>query len=202
MYGAPLGAGISPFVRPIFERPSAYLFAKLSGPAASSQGLCGPGSAAPVSGVPGPVACRLFPVLWPGRLQRVAVTHADSPSPEAEPGSRRVQTLSGEGCEAPVQHPSRLLFAAVESMSLKILSELLPTAWRSQSRDHPCRRARPLRRHPEAELVLVARPEVLSQVKHWQRVHLVEASEVVTMDDPVEVACARSDSSMRVAIAR
>ena len=58
-----------------------------------------------------------------------------------------------------------------------------------------------LRRHPEAELVLVGTPEVLSQVKHWQRVHLVEASEVVTMDDPVEVALRKKrDSSMRVAI--
>jgi glycerol-3-phosphate acyltransferase PlsX len=54
---------------------------------------------------------------------------------------------------------------------------------------------------PEAELVLVGQPAALVPARQWQRVHLVEASEVVSMDDPVEVALRRKrDSSLRVAI--
>jgi len=57
--------------------------------------------------------------------------------------------------------------------------------------------------NPEAHLVLVGLPEVLAQAKDWPRVTLVNASEVVTMDDPVEVALRRKkDSSMRVAISQ
>lgn len=55
--------------------------------------------------------------------------------------------------------------------------------------------------HPEAELVLVGQPEALREAAGWARCHVVPASEVVAMDDPVEVALRRKrDSSMRVAI--
>lgn len=57
--------------------------------------------------------------------------------------------------------------------------------------------------HPTAELVLVGLPEALSPAQAWPRVKIVHASEVVTMDDPVEVALRRKkDSSMRVAISQ
>ncbi|AWI53277.1 phosphate acyltransferase PlsX [Aquabacterium olei] len=60
-----------------------------------------------------------------------------------------------------------------------------------------------LARHPDAELVLVGLPEAIRPAAHWPRVTLVNASEVVTMDDPVEVALRRKkDSSMRVAISQ
>jgi glycerol-3-phosphate acyltransferase PlsX len=61
--------------------------------------------------------------------------------------------------------------------------------------------------HTEASLVLVGQPEELAQHPHFarlkahQRCHVVGASEVVTMDDPVEIALRRKkDSSMRVAV--
>lgn len=58
-----------------------------------------------------------------------------------------------------------------------------------------------LSKHPDAELVLVGLPEALAPAKDWARVTLVNASEVVSMDDPVEVALRKKkDSSMRVAI--
>jgi len=61
-----------------------------------------------------------------------------------------------------------------------------------------CRRF--LQNHPEARLLLVGRPDALSGLTD-PRVRIVEASEVVEMDDPVEVALRRKkDSSMRVAI--
>jgi glycerol-3-phosphate acyltransferase PlsX len=54
--------------------------------------------------------------------------------------------------------------------------------------------------HPDAELLLVGLPETLASMKH-PRARVVPASEVVSMDDPVEVALRRKkDSSMRVAI--
>jgi glycerol-3-phosphate acyltransferase PlsX len=57
--------------------------------------------------------------------------------------------------------------------------------------------------HPDAELILVGRADVLAHAKHWQRTQWVVASEVVEMDDHVEVALRRKkDSSMRVAIAQ
>jgi glycerol-3-phosphate acyltransferase PlsX len=60
-----------------------------------------------------------------------------------------------------------------------------------------------LARHPDAELVLVGLPEAIQPAANWPRVTLVNASEVVTMDDPVEVALRRKkDSSMRVAISQ
>ncbi|MED5619514.1 phosphate acyltransferase PlsX [Ideonella sp. BN130291] len=60
-----------------------------------------------------------------------------------------------------------------------------------------------LRAHPQAELVLVGTPEALAPARGWARCSLVPASEVVTMDDPVEVALRRKkDSSMRVAISQ
>ncbi|MDL2338534.1 MAG: phosphate acyltransferase PlsX [Pseudomonadota bacterium] len=58
-----------------------------------------------------------------------------------------------------------------------------------------------LARHPQAELILVGRPEVLKRVGTWARCHLVEATDVVEMHDPIEVALRRKkQSSMRLAI--
>lgn len=58
-----------------------------------------------------------------------------------------------------------------------------------------------LDKHPGAELLLVGKPEALTAAAAWPRCRVVSASEVVTMDDPVEVALRRKrDSSMRVAI--
>ena len=60
-----------------------------------------------------------------------------------------------------------------------------------------------LDKHPEAELLLVGLPEALASAKDWPRATIVPATEVVTMDDPVEVALRRKkDSSMRVAISQ
>ena len=57
-----------------------------------------------------------------------------------------------------------------------------------------------LEKHPEARLLLVGQPEALAGFRH-ERVEIVAATEVVGMDDPVEVALRRKkDSSMRVAI--
>ena len=57
-----------------------------------------------------------------------------------------------------------------------------------------------LDQHPEAALLLVGRPDALSGLVH-PRARVVGATEVVTMDDPVEVAMRKKkDSSMRVAI--
>ncbi|MCV2349720.1 phosphate acyltransferase PlsX [Paucibacter sp. Y2R2-4] len=58
-----------------------------------------------------------------------------------------------------------------------------------------------LERHPNAELLLVGLPDALAEAAAWPRCRIVPASEVVLMDDPVEVALRRKkDSSMRVAI--
>ena len=57
-----------------------------------------------------------------------------------------------------------------------------------------------LEHRPEAELILVGQPAALAGFSH-ARARVVPASEVVTMDDAVEVALRRKkDSSMRVAI--
>ena len=57
--------------------------------------------------------------------------------------------------------------------------------------------------HPQAELLLVGTAAALAEARAWPRCRLVEASEVVAMDDPVEVALRRKkDSSMRVAISQ
>ncbi|WP_119014305.1 phosphate acyltransferase PlsX [Simplicispira metamorpha] len=61
-----------------------------------------------------------------------------------------------------------------------------------------CRRF--LDEHADARLLLVGLPEALQGFAH-ERATLVHASEVVTMEDPVEIALRRKkDSSMRVAI--
>jgi glycerol-3-phosphate acyltransferase PlsX len=61
-----------------------------------------------------------------------------------------------------------------------------------------------LSHHPDARLLLVGQPEALAKLPAGLDPHrytLVPASEVVSMDDPVEVALRRKkDSSMRVAI--
>ena len=60
-----------------------------------------------------------------------------------------------------------------------------------------------LDKHPDAEVVLVGLPEAIEPARPWPRTTLVPASEVVTMDDAVEVALRRKkDSSMRVAISQ
>ena len=57
--------------------------------------------------------------------------------------------------------------------------------------------------HPGAELLLVGTPQALAPAQAWPRCTIVPASEIVTMDDTVEVALRRKkDSSMRVAIAQ
>ena len=61
-----------------------------------------------------------------------------------------------------------------------------------------CRRF--LHDHPEAHLILVGLPEALAGFDH-PRAQLAYASEVVSMDDPLETALRRKkDSSMRVSI--
>jgi phosphate acyltransferase len=55
--------------------------------------------------------------------------------------------------------------------------------------------------HPQAQLILVGSADALSGCVDWPRVRVVTASEVVEMDDPIEVALRRKkDSSMRVAV--
>ena len=57
-----------------------------------------------------------------------------------------------------------------------------------------------LEHHPDAHLLLVGAPDSLSSFQH-PRASVIAASEVVAMDDAVEVALRRKkDSSMRVAI--
>ena len=57
--------------------------------------------------------------------------------------------------------------------------------------------------HPAAELVLVGLADAIEPARGWPRTRLLPASEVVAMDDAVEVALRRKkDSSMRVAIAQ
>ncbi len=57
--------------------------------------------------------------------------------------------------------------------------------------------------HPQAQLLLVGTAAALGAASDWPRCSLVEASEVVTMDDPIEIALRRKkDSSMRVAISQ
>ena len=54
--------------------------------------------------------------------------------------------------------------------------------------------------HPEAQLLLVGATTALESFQH-PRARIVAATEVVAMDDPVEVALRKKkDSSMRVAI--
>ena len=57
--------------------------------------------------------------------------------------------------------------------------------------------------HPQAHLILVGKAEALAVASAWPRCTLVTASEVVEMDDPIEVALRRKkDSSMRVAVSQ
>lgn len=55
--------------------------------------------------------------------------------------------------------------------------------------------------HPNAELILVGRVEALAPASGWARCRIAAASEVVEMDDAIEVALRRKkDSSLRVAV--
>jgi glycerol-3-phosphate acyltransferase PlsX len=57
--------------------------------------------------------------------------------------------------------------------------------------------------HPQAELILVGTAESLRAAAEWPRCTLLPASEIVAMDDSVEVALRRKkDSSMRVALSQ
>ncbi len=59
-----------------------------------------------------------------------------------------------------------------------------------------------LNKHPQARLLMVGLSEALKDFSH-PRAQIIAASEVVTMDDPLEVALRKKkDSSMRVAIAQ
>ena len=58
-----------------------------------------------------------------------------------------------------------------------------------------------LDKHPAVELVLVGAEDSLRSAAQWERCSIVAATEVVTMEDPIEVALRKKrDSSMRVAI--
>ena len=60
-----------------------------------------------------------------------------------------------------------------------------------------------LAQHPQAELLLVGSAAALAPARGWERCRLVEATEVVAMHDPVDVALRRKrDSSMRVALSQ
>ena len=60
-----------------------------------------------------------------------------------------------------------------------------------------------LEAHPEAHLILVGKPDALAAAATWPRCRVVGASEVVEMDDPVEVALRKKkDSSLRVAVSQ
>ena len=60
-----------------------------------------------------------------------------------------------------------------------------------------------LSKHPQAELILVGTAKALEPARAWPRCTAVVATEVVAMDDKVEVALRkRRDSSMRVALAQ
>lgn len=57
--------------------------------------------------------------------------------------------------------------------------------------------------HPSAELILVGRAEALAEAAAWPRCRIVAATEVVEMDDAVEIALRRKkDSSLRVAVSQ
>jgi glycerol-3-phosphate acyltransferase PlsX len=57
--------------------------------------------------------------------------------------------------------------------------------------------------HPQARLLLVGGADALAPSRGWERCRWIEASEVVAMDDPIEVALRRKrDSSMRVALSQ
>lgn len=57
--------------------------------------------------------------------------------------------------------------------------------------------------HPKAQLILVGKADVLAQAATWERCTVVAASEVVEMDDPIEVALRKKkDSSLRVALSQ
>jgi phosphate acyltransferase len=58
-----------------------------------------------------------------------------------------------------------------------------------------------LNAHPRAEVFLVGRAADLAAAAGWERCSIVNATEVVEMDDPVEIALRRKkDSSLRVAL--
>ncbi|WP_418320270.1 phosphate acyltransferase PlsX [Piscinibacter sakaiensis] len=60
-----------------------------------------------------------------------------------------------------------------------------------------------LETHPDAELILVGRPQALAAAEAWPRCTIVGAADVVESDDSIETALRRKkDSSLRVAISQ
>jgi len=60
-----------------------------------------------------------------------------------------------------------------------------------------------LARCEQAELLLVGRAAEIASAEKWARCTLIDATEVIQMDDPIEVALRRKkDSSMRVALSQ
>ncbi len=60
-----------------------------------------------------------------------------------------------------------------------------------------------LEAHPQAHLILVGKADALAAASGWPRTTVVAASEVVEMDDSVEVALRKKkDSSLRVAVSQ
>lgn len=58
-----------------------------------------------------------------------------------------------------------------------------------------------LQAHPASELILVGKAAALRPAAGWPRTRVIEATEVIAMDDSIEVALRKKkDSSMRVAI--
>jgi phosphate acyltransferase len=57
--------------------------------------------------------------------------------------------------------------------------------------------------HPQAELILVGRPEALAEAAGWARCRIVPATEVVEMHDAIEIALRKKkNSSLRVAVSQ
>ena len=57
--------------------------------------------------------------------------------------------------------------------------------------------------HPGAELILVGRADALAAAAGWPRCSIVAATEVVEMDDAIEIALRRKkDSSLRIAVSQ
>ncbi len=60
-----------------------------------------------------------------------------------------------------------------------------------------------LDKHPQCHLVLVGTEDALAPTRGWPRCEVVIATEVVTMDDPIEVALRKKrNSSLRVALSQ
>jgi fatty acid/phospholipid synthesis protein PlsX len=113
--------------------------------------------------------------------------------PDARPRRLRRRAFAGVSREPQPLHPFLQPLTRCASRS---------TAWAATTaRRSPAGLPAFLDKHPQAELLLVGTAERWRRRAGWPRCTLVHATEVVTMDDPVEVALRKKrDSSMRVAI--